>query len=286
MNDFSQLIDRLDQLLDRIENLVAPQMPTINWQPSAFRWRVNPRGEGYLQAIHSPHKVELDSIKSNERQKNQLLQNTRQFVQGHLANNVLLTGARGTGKSSLVKACWNAFADKGLKIVELDKSDLQHLFEIVDLISSRPEKFIIFCDDLSFEEGESHYKALKSVLEGSLVNPGNNLVFYATSNRRHLIPQTMKENLDVSYEDGELRPGDAIEEKVSLSDRFGLWLSFYPFSQDDYLAAAEYWITYYSGQWNSVVRDAALLWERTRGARSGRVAWQFAKAYLGGLADT
>ena len=214
-----------------------------------------------------------------------MLKNTQQFVDGRLANNVLLTGARGTGKSSLVKACWNSLSHKGLKIIELDKSDLQHLVEIVDLISTRPEKFIIFCDDLSFEDGDSHYKALKSVLEGSLVNPGNNIVFYATSNRRHLIPQTMKENLDVSYEEGELRPGDSIEEKVSLSDRFGLWLSFYPFTQDDYLAAAEYWITYYSGEWNSNVRDAALLWERTRGARSGRVAWQFAKAYLGGLSD-
>jgi predicted AAA+ superfamily ATPase len=281
MNDFSPLIDRLDKMLDRLESLFLPQFPEIDWQASAFRWRVNQQGRGYLQAINSPHKVELDSIKSNDRQKEELLKNTRQFVQGRFANNALLTGARGTGKSSLVKACWNAFADQGLKIVELDKSDLQHLFDIVDLISTRPEKFIIFCDDLSFEEGDVQYKALKSVLEGSLVNPGNNIVFYATSNRRHLIPQSMRENLDVSYEDGELRPGDSIEEKVSLSDRFGLWLSFYPFSQDDYLAAAEYWITHYSGQWNPQVREAALLWERTRGARSGRVAWQFAKAYLG-----
>lgn len=285
MNDFSPLIDRLEQMLDRIESHFVTRSPVIDWQASAFRWRINQEGKGFLQAIQLPHKVELDSIKNNDHQKTRLLKNTQQFVEGRLANNVLLTGARGTGKSSLVKACWYAFADKGLKIVELDKSDLQHLMDIVDLISARPEKFIIFCDDLSFEDGDSHYKALKSVLEGSLVNPGSNIVFYATSNRRHLIPQTMKENLDVSYEDGELRPGDSIEEKVSLSDRFGLWLSFYPFTQDDYLIAAEYWIKYYGGEWNSSVKTAALLWERTRGARSGRVAWQFAKAYLGGLSD-
>lgn len=285
MNEFLPLIERLNLLLDRVEAFVPRALPVTDWQASAFRWRTNQQKGGYLQAIHSPHRVELDSIKNCERQKNLLLQNTRQFAEGRLANNVLLTGARGTGKSSLVKACWNALSAEGLKIIELDKSDLSHLVEIVDLISARPEKFIIFCDDLSFEEGETHYKALKSVLEGSLVHPGNNIVFYATSNRRHLIPQTMKENLDVSYEEGELRPGDSIEEKVSLSDRFGLWLSFYPFSQDEYLAAAEYWVVQYGGVWSNQVRDSALLWERTRGSRSGRVAWQFAKAYLGGFSD-
>lgn len=286
MNEFLPLVERLNLLLDRVEAFMPSSLPVTDWQASAFRWRTNQQGKGYLQAIQSPHRVELDSIKNCERQKNILLQNTRQFTEGRLANNVLLTGARGTGKSSLVKACWSALSGEGLKIIELDKSDLSHLVEIVDLISARPEKFIIFCDDLSFEEGETHYKALKSVLEGSLVHPGNNILFYATSNRRHLIPQTMKENLDVSYEGGELRPGDSIEEKVSLSDRFGLWLSFYPFSQDEYLAAAEYWVTHYGGTWSAEVRDSAILWERTRGSRSGRVAWQFAKAYLGGFSDS
>ena len=192
MNEILPLVDRLNLLLDRLDAFVPATSPDTDWQASAFRWRTNLQGRGYLQAIHSPHKVELDSIKNCDRQKNLLLQNTRQFTEGRLANNVLLTGARGTGKSSLVKACWNAFSSKGLKIIELDKSDLAHLVEIVDLIATRPEKFIIFCDDLSFEEGETHYKALKSVLEGSLVHPGNNIVFYATSNRRHFIPQTMK----------------------------------------------------------------------------------------------
>ncbi len=285
MTDFVNLVDRLDRLLDRVETLFFQSIVVPDWNASAFRWRISPQNKGYLQAVLSPHKVEWDSIKNCDTQKQGLLKNTQQFVEGRLANNVLLTGARGTGKSSLVKACWNQFADKGLKIIEVDKTDLRFLMDIVDLIADRPEKFIVFCDDLSFEEGETSYKALKSVLEGSIVNPGSNMLFYATSNRRHLMPQSMKENLDVSYEDGELRPGDAIEEKVSLSDRFGLWLSFYPFSQDEYLAAAEYWIRHFGGTWDQSVAEASLLWERSRGSRSGRVAWQFAKGYLGGLAS-
>jgi uncharacterized protein len=283
MTDFVNLVDRLNSLLDRVENIFNQSQQQPDWRASAFRWRMSPQNKGYLQAITSPHKVELASIKNCDTQKQRLLKNTQQFFEGRLANNVLLTGARGTGKSSLVKACWNKFADKGLKIIEVDKTDLRFLMDIVDLIADRPEKFVVFCDDLSFEEGETSYKALKSVLEGSIVNPGSNMVFYATSNRRHLMPQSMKENLDVSYEDGELRPGDAIEEKVSLSDRFGLWLSFYPFNQDEYLAAAQYWIQHYGGIWDPSVAEAALLWERSRGSRSGRVAWQFAKGYLGGL---
>lgn len=285
MTDFVNLVDRLDSMLDRVEKMFNPSALEPDWNAPAFRWRMSPQNKGYLQAVLSPHKVELGSIKNCDTQKQRLLKNTQQFVEGRLANNVLLTGARGTGKSSLVKACWNQFADQGLKIIEVDKTDLRFLMDIVDLIADRPEKFIVFCDDLSFEGGETSYKALKSVLEGSIVNPSVNMLFYATSNRRHLMPQSMKENLDVSYEDGELRPGDAIEEKVSLSDRFGLWLSFYPFSQDEYLAAAEYWIQHFGGTWDQSVADASLLWERSRGSRSGRVAWQFAKDYQGSRPD-
>jgi uncharacterized protein len=194
---------------------------------------------------------------------------------------VLLTGARGTGKSTLIKACWTEFTAQNLKILEVDKTDLLHLADIVDLLAERPEKFIIFCDDLSFEEGEISYKALKSVLDGSISAPSANMLFYTTSNRRHLLPQKMRDNLDITDEDGEIRPNDAIEEKVSLSERFGLWLSFYPFSQDDYLAAAEYWVNELGGSWCKAAEQASLLWHRTRGARSGRVAWQFAKDYVG-----
>ncbi|WP_039913601.1 ATP-binding protein [Cellvibrio mixtus] len=282
MPDFDQFITRLEQLVNRVEAILPVAAAEPDWSASAFRWRVKPNGNGYLQAVKHPHYVELDALKNIETQKSSIVRNTRQFVAGHQANNVLLTGARGTGKSTLVKAVWTAFAKDGLKIIEVDKTDLLHLADIVDLVGERPEKFIIFCDDLSFEEGEISYKALKSVLDGSIAAPTANMLFYATSNRRHLLPQKMRDNLDVvSYEDGEIRPNDSIEEKVSLSERFGLWLSFYPFSQDDYLAAANYWVVNLGGTWSDQVQDAALLWHRTRGARSGRVAWQFAKDYVG-----
>lgn len=283
MSQFDQLISRLEQLIDRVEQALPPARPQPDWSGSAFRWRAQPGSTGYLQAVMNPHRVDLNSLKNVETQKQAIVRNTAQFVAGRSANNVLLTGARGTGKSTLVKACWNEFADQGLKIIEVDKTDLIQLADIVDLVSQRPEKFIIFCDDMSFEEGESSYKALKSALDGSIAEPSANILFYATSNRRHLLPEKMRENLDVSYEDGEVRPGDSIEEKVSLSERFGLLLSFYPFTQDDYLAAARYWVEYLGGTWGETSEFDALLWHRTRGARSGRIAWQFAKDYVGKL---
>jgi predicted AAA+ superfamily ATPase len=276
-----EFISRLERLVDRVEAVLPPPAPMPDWTASAFRWRARADGGGYLQAVKHPHRVELDALKNIDTQKNALLRNTRQFVQGKSANNVLLTGARGTGKSTLIKAAWTAFVEQGLKIIEVDKTDLLHLSDIVDLVGERPEKFILFCDDLSFEEGEISYKALKSVLDGSIAAPSANMLFYATSNRRHLIPQKMRDNLDVSDEDGEVRPSDSIEEKVSLAERFGLWLSFYPFSQDDYLAAANYWVKQLGGEWDKQAENAALLWHRTRGARSGRVAWQFARDFVG-----
>ncbi len=286
MSDFSQFITRLDRLVSRIETLLPPGLPVVDWSASAFRWRVNANGAGYLQAVKYPHYVALDALQNIDAQKEVILRNTRQFVEGRQANNVLLTGARGTGKSTLVKAVWTIFAKEGLKIIEVDKTDLLHLADIVDLLGERQEKFIIFCDDLSFEEGEISYKALKSVLDGSISAPTANMVFYATSNRRHLLPQKMRDNLDVvSNEDGEVRPNDSVEEKVSLSERFGLWLSFYPFSQDDYLTAAQYWVNELGGEWSDGARESALMWHRTRGARSGRVAWQFAKDYVGSLIE-
>lgn len=281
MSDLERFIDRLEQLVDRVEAILPPAPPAPDWSASAFRWRVKASGTGFLQAVRHPHFMDLDALKNIETQKESIVRNTRQFIAGREANNVLLTGARGTGKSTLVKAVWTAFASEGLKIIEVDKTDLLHLADIVDLVGERPEKFIIFCDDLSFEEGEITYKALKSVLDGSISAPTANMLFYATSNRRHLLPQKMRDNLDVNNEDGEVRPNDAIEEKVSLSERFGLWLSFYPFSQDEYLAAAHQWVTALGGTWSEAAQDAALLWHRTRGARSGRVAWQFARDFVG-----
>jgi len=281
VSEFDQLISRFERLIDRIEQIIPPAMPLPDWTGGAFRWRAQAGGKGYLQVVNTPHKIDLDSLKNIETQKQAIVRNTAQFVAGRSANNVLLTGARGTGKSTLIKACWNRFADQGLKIIEVDKTDLIQLADIVDLVSPRPEKFIIFCDDMSFEEGESAYKALKSALDGSIAAPSSNILFYATSNRRHLLPEKMRENLDVKYEDGEVHPNDTTEEKVSLSERFGLWLSFYPFSQDDYLAAARHWVEYLNGSWNDNTESEALLWHRSRGARSGRIAWQFAKDYVG-----
>ena len=283
MSQFDQMITRLEQLIDRVELVLPAVQPQPDWIASAFRWRAAAGAKGYLQVVKNPHRVDLNSLKNVETQKQAIVRNTAQFAAGRSANNVLLTGARGTGKSTLIKACWNAFADQGLKIIEVDKTDLIQLADIVDLVNDRPEKFIIFCDDMSFEEGEGNYKALKSALDGSIAEPSANILFYATSNRRHLLPEKMRENLDVSYEDGELRPNDSTEEKVSLSERFGLCLSFYPFSQEEYLTAARYWVEYLGGVWGERSEVDALFWHRGRGARSGRIAWQFAKDYVGRL---
>lgn len=281
MTQLDQFISRLEQLVDRVERILPAGIPTPDWTASAFRWRLLPDGRGYLHAVKNPHKINLNSLINVETQKQAIVRNTAQFVAGRSANNVLLTGARGTGKSTLIKACWNEFAQQGLKIIEVDKTELIQLADIVDLVSERSEKFIIFCDDMSFEEGELGYKALKSALDGSIAAPSDNILFYATSNRRHLLPEKMRENLDVRYEDGEVRPSDSIEEKVSLSERFGLWLSFYSFSQDEYLSTARYWVEYLGGTWKENSEFEALLWHRSRGARSGRIAWQFAKDYVG-----
>ncbi|MFO1387811.1 ATP-binding protein [Cellvibrio sp.] len=283
MSELDQIVQLLERLVNKVEAVFPPLNPEPDWSAGAFRWRREAGDKGYLQVVKNPHRIDLNSLKNVETQKQAIVRNTAQFVGGRSANNVLLTGARGTGKSTLVKACWNQFSAQGLKIIEVDKTDLIQLSDIVDLVSERPEKFIIFCDDMSFEEGESTYKALKSALDGSIAAPSNNILFYATSNRRHLLPEKMRENLEVNNENGEIRPGDTTEEKVSLSERFGLWLSFYPFSQEDYLAAARYWVEYLGGIWDKTTELEALLWHRTRGARSGRIAWQFAKDFVGKL---
>ena len=197
---------------------------------------------------------------------------------------MLLTGARGTGKSSLIKACLNEFAARGLRLIEVDKTDLVDLPDIVDLVAERSERFIVFCDDLSFDEGEPGYKELKSILDGSISEASDNVLIYATSNRRHLLPEYMKENLSYKHtDDGEVHPGEVIEEKISLSERFGLWVSFYPFSQDEYLAITAQWLSWFgvSAQAIEAARPEALVWALERGSRSGRVAYQFARDYAG-----
>ena len=282
MPSLKKLIGRVDRLLDRIEPLLPePSRPTDH-DALAYRWR-RVAGGGALRPVHHPHVVALDDLLCLDHQKAEVVRNTRQFVGGRPANNVLLWGARGTGKSTLIKAVFNAFAAEGLRLVEVDKHDLVDLPEIVDQLRDRPERFVLYCDDLSFEADDPSYKALKAVLEGSIVAPPDNVLVYATSNRRHLLPEFYRENLEARVVDGEIHQGEAVEEKISLSERFGLWLSFYPFTQDDYLRISDHWLDRLGAGATAdpVIRAAALQWALARGSRSGRVAHQFALDWAG-----
>ena len=286
MNEkFERLIERAEQLITRIEAVLPQPLGAPDWRASiAFRYRKRSSGHGVLEPVRHVAQMGLADLQEIDGQKDKIQRNTQQFVQGLPANNVLLTGARGTGKSSLVKACLNAYAPEGLRLIEVDKADLVDLPDIVVVVADRPERFIVFCDDLSFEDGEAGYKALKSILDGSVSAAGQNVLIYATSNRRHLLPEYMKENLSYTHTpDGEVHPGEVVEEKISLSERFGLWVSFYPFSQDEYLAIAGQWLASFgvSAADAEKARPQALVWALERGSRSGRVAYQFARDYAG-----
>ncbi|HMN19875.1 MAG TPA: ATP-binding protein [Ottowia sp.] len=286
MNDeLKRLIERAEQLITRVEALLPRPLGAPDWsQAVAWRYRKRAGGMGALEPVRHLAALQLSDLKEIESQKERVERNTRQFVAGRPANNVLLTGARGTGKSSLIKACLNAHAAEGLRLIEVDKSDMTDLPDIVEIVSGRPEKFIIYCDDLSFDEGEPGYKALKSILDGSVAASTPNVLIYATSNRRHLLPEYMKDNLSYRHtEDGELHPGEVVEEKISLSERFGLWVSFYPFGQDEYLAIAAQWLAALGASPEQIAqaRPEALVWALERGSRSGRVAYQFARDFMG-----
>jgi predicted AAA+ superfamily ATPase len=288
MTQLDQFLQRAEQLLARIESILPPASGTgPDWQAAiAFRWRRRAGRDqgGYLQPVTHIAPIALSDLHNIVPQKEQIDQNTRQFVIGKPANNVLLTGARGTGKSSLIKACLNQYADQGLRLIEVDKDDLSDLPDIVDMVAARPERFIVFCDDLSFEEGESGYKALKVALDGSISAQSDNVLIYATSNRRHLMPERMSDNATyVHTEDGDLHPGETVEEKISLSERFGLWVTFYPFRQDDYLEIVAHWLKHFGCTPEQIeeARGDALRWALQRSSRSGRVAWQFAKDHAG-----
>jgi predicted AAA+ superfamily ATPase len=281
---FESLLARAESLLARLEHVLPQALGAPDWQASvAFRYRK--RGAtGRIEPVRHVATIRLAELVEVEPQKQRLLRNTEQFVAGHGANNVLLTGARGTGKSSLIKACLNEFAPKGLRLIEVDKADLVDLPDIVDLVAERPERFIVYCDDLSFDEGEPGYKALKSILDGSVSQASDNVLIYATSNRRHLLPEYMSENLSYKHtEDGEVHPGEVVEEKISLSERFGLWVSFYPFTQAEYLAIVAQWLHFFGVDEAAIAaaRQESLVWALERGSRSGRVAYQFAKDYSG-----
>ena len=283
-DSLTRLVDRAEALLARLEAVLPHALTAPDWTASiAFRYRKR-GGSGLIEPVRHVAPIRLDALVEVGPQKERLLRNTEQFVAGFGANNVLLTGARGTGKSSLIKACLNEFSARGLRLIEVDKTDLVDLPDIVDLVAERPERFIIFCDDLSFDEGEPGYKALKSILDGSVSQSSDNVLIYATSNRRHLLPEYMKENLTYKHLDnGEVHPGEVIEEKISLSERFGLWVSFYPFSQDEYLAIVAQWLRGFGVDEAAIVaaRQESLVWALERGSRSGRVAFQFAKDYSG-----
>ncbi|MFM2210590.1 MAG: hypothetical protein RIQ96_2233 [Pseudomonadota bacterium] len=286
MNDkFEHLIERATQLVERIEAILPQPLTAPDWSASiAWRYRKRSSGHGTLEPVQHVSGMRLADLKEIDGQKEKVQRNTEQFVRGLPANNVLLTGARGTGKSSLIKGCLNEYASQGLRLIEVDKGDLTDLPDIIDVVAGLPEKFIVYCDDLSFEDGEPGYKALKSILDGSVVAATPNVLIYATSNRRHLLPEYMKENLSYTHtDDGEVHPGEVVEEKISLSERFGLWVSFYPFSQDEYLAIVAQWLSSFGV--NAAAIEAAqpesLVWALERGSRSGRVAYQFARDYAG-----
>ena len=282
---FERLMDRAEHLMQRIEAALPQPVSAPDWNAAiAYRYRCRGNGHGVLEPVRHIGPMVLSDLKESDIQKAKIQRNTLQFVEGKPANNVLLTGARGTGKSSLIKACLNTYASQGLRLIEVDKTDLIDLPDIVDVVADRPEKFIVFCDDLSFEDGEPGYKALKSILDGSVAASTPNVLVYATSNRRHLLPEYMKENLTYTHtDDGEVHPGEVVEEKISLSERFGLWVSFYPFTQDEYLAIVAQWLQSFGvGQVAiAAARGASLVWALERGSRSGRVAYQFARDYAG-----
>lgn len=287
--ELADLLARVEGILERVEAVLPPAPAPPDWHATAFRWRKR-GGRGCLHAVLHPHAIRLDDLVAIDEQKRAIDANTRQFVAGLPANNVLLTGSRGTGKSSLVKAMLAKYAAKGLRLIEVEKGDLVDLPDIADVVADRRERFVVFCDDLTFDAGEPGYKALKVMLDGTVAAASSNMLIYATSNRRHLLPEYFSENLETKHVGDEVHPGESVEEKISLSERFGLWISFYPFSQDDYLAAVAAWLGAMGVSGPRTAREAgartrdALQFALQRGSRSGRVAWQFAKSHAGAAA--
>lgn len=279
----------LEQILKRLDQLLPPPPPATDWKASiAFRWRASARkgaygqSAGWLQPVRHVHRIRLADLQGIDAQIAKVEQNTRQFLEGKPANNVLLTGARGTGKSSIVKGLLNKYSAKGLRLIEVEKNDLADLPHIVDQVAGRPERFLLFCDDLTFHGAEDGYIALKVALDGSISTTSENLLIYATSNRRHLMPEYMSENLETKYVGEEIHPGETVEEKISLSERFGLWVTFYPFDQDEYLEIVRTWLKSFGvSTFDDKTKEEALQWSLQKGSRSGRVAYQFSRDWAG-----
>jgi len=274
------LVQTLSLVLNQLQQVLPEPKQETDFTAPAFRWE-----NQQLKAIHTPKNIYLDDLKGIERQKEKIIQNTLQFLNGLPANDVLLTGSRGTGKSSIVRALLTEYANQGLRLIEIERDDLADLPKIQKLIQNRPEKYIVYCDDLAFNAEDENYRSLKSVLDGSLQSGSSNFIIYATSNRRHLLPEFMHENTPVTRVDvpqyTELHPQEAIEEKISLSDRFGLWLSFYPMDQSLYLEIVEHYIHKANMTFSDEVRAESLRWCQMRGQRSGRAAYQFSKHWIG-----
>ncbi|WP_435337442.1 ATP-binding protein [Acinetobacter sp. LH3_13] len=270
----------LSHVLQQLQQSLPALKQETDFSAIAFKWQ-----DQQLIAIQQPRKIDLDDLKGIEKQKEKIIQNTLQFLNGLPANDVLLTGSRGTGKSSIVRALLTKYANQGLRLIEIERDDLSELPEIQKIIQHRPEKFIVYCDDLAFNAEDENYRSLKSVLDGSLQSGSSNFVIYATSNRRHLLPEFMHENTPVTRVDvpqyTELHPQEAIEEKISLSDRFGMWLSFYPMDQNLYLEIVEHYLQKAEMELTAEARAEALRWCQARGQRSGRAAYQFSKHWIG-----
>ena len=284
LNSFLQ---RADAVLQRLEPLLPAERVTLDWQTViAARWQREGR-TGYLQPLRVSLDLRLDDLVGVDTQREQLSRNTQQFVAGLPANHALLWGARGTGKSSLVRALLAAHADAGLRLIEIERDHLADLPRVVEALAGLPQRFVLFCDDLSFESGEGDYRVLKSVLDGSLERAPDNVLLYATSNRRHLVPEKESDNDNWQRVEGELHPSEAVEDKIALSDRFGLWISFYPFTQDHFLAVVRHWITSLAAQaglqwsWSHELEILAIRWALGRGNRNGRCAYQFARSWVG-----
>ncbi len=286
-SQLNHFLQRAEAALARIEPLLPAVRVTLDWQQViAARWQREGRG-GYLQPLKVSLDLSLSDLVGVDAQREQLSRNTRQFVSGLPANHALLWGARGTGKSSLVRALLAEHAKAGLRLIEIERDHLADLPKVVEALAGLPQRFVLFCDDLSFESGEGDYRVLKSVLDGSLERAPDNLLLYATSNRRHLVPEKESDNDNWERVEGELHPSEAVEDKIALSDRFGLWLSFYPFTQDHFLAVVRHWVEVLAGQaglqwqWSHELEILAIRWALGRGNRNGRCAYQFARSWVG-----
>ncbi len=285
--ELKAFLQRAEGLLARIDPLLPTQPPVIDWEHTlAARWQRDGRS-GYLAPLEVNLDLRLDDLIGIDRQRDLLAANTQQFVDGLPANHVLLWGARGTGKSSLIRALLAEYAGRGLRLIEIERDHLADLPRVVELLSGQRQAFVLFCDDLSFEAGEGDYRVLKSVLDGSLERAPENVLLYATSNRRHLVPERQSDNENWQMVDGELHPNEAVEDKIALSDRFGLWLSFYPFSQQHYLCVVRHWIDSLAGKarlqwdWDEALEKDAIRWATGRGNRNGRCAYQYARQWVG-----